>query len=60
MSDKRYYESEKERGRRPGKKMNLWLVVGVIVLVALLIIWLTEADIFGDTDVAAYINNFGL
>ncbi len=60
MSDKRYCESEKESGRRPGKKMNLWLVVGVIVLVALLIIWLTEADIFGDTDVAACINNFGL
>lgn len=36
-------------------KINVWLVVGVIVLIALLLIWLTVADFFGDTDVAAFI-----
>lgn len=30
-----------------------WLIVGVLVLIVLLIIWLTIADFFGDTDVAA-------
>lgn len=33
---------------------SLWLVIGVIVLIVLLILWLTIADIFGDTDVAAF------
>ena len=30
-----------------------WLIIGVLVLIALLLIWLTVADLFGDTDVAA-------
>lgn len=35
---------------------SLWLIIGVIVLIALLFIWLTVADFFGDTDVAAFIH----
>lgn len=31
----------------------LWLVIGVIILIVLLFIWLTVADLLGDTDVAA-------
>lgn len=41
---------EKRKSRVSG-----WLIVGVLVLIALLIIWLTVADLFGDTDVAAQI-----
>lgn len=39
------------------KKNNVsgWLIVGVLILIALLIIWLTVADLFGDTDVAAQV-----
>lgn len=37
------------------KKINAWLLVGVLVLIALLIVWLTIASFFGDTDVAAFI-----
>lgn len=33
--------------------VKLWLVVGVIVLIILLLLWLTVADMLGDTDVAA-------
>lgn len=32
-----------------------WLWVGVIVLIALLLVWLTIADMLGDTDVAAFV-----
>ncbi len=35
--------------------VSLWLVIGVIVLIVLLFVWLTIADLWGDTDVAAYI-----
>lgn len=34
---------------------TVWLVVGVVVLIILLFLWLTIADFFGDTDVAAVI-----
>ena len=37
-------------------KISGWLIVGVLALIALLLIWLTVADLFGDTDVAAFIN----
>lgn len=36
--------------------VNVWLVIGVVVLIALLLIWLTVADFFGDTDVAALVS----
>lgn len=43
--------------KRKGKKSqkNLWLAIGVGVLIVLLIAWLTIADFWGDTDVAAMI-----
>lgn len=37
------------------KKINAWLLIGVLVLIVLLLIWLTIASFFGDTDVAAFI-----
>lgn len=33
---------------------NLWLIIGAVVLIILLL-WLTFADLAGDTDVAAQI-----
>lgn len=45
MSDK--------KGFKTGK--NTWIAVGVIVFIILLFIWLTMADLWGDTDVAAFI-----
>ncbi len=39
------------------RKTSTWLIIGVIVLIALLLIWLTVADFFGDTDVAAQVIN---
>ena len=41
--------------KQKNSKVNSWLVVGVIVLIVLLVIWLTMADLWGDTDVAAQI-----
>lgn len=38
---------------KKNRKTSMWLIVGVVVLIALLIVWLTIADFFGDTDVAA-------
>lgn len=35
---------------------NIWLIIGVVVLIAALLIWLTVADFFGDTDVAAMVS----
>ncbi len=42
---------------KQGKKssINVWLVIGVCVLIVLLLVWLTIADLWGDTDVAASI-----
>ncbi len=42
--------SDKEKSRT-----SVWLIIGVVVLIVLLIVWLTVADLFGDTDVAAAI-----
>ena len=44
---------------QPKRKSHIsaWLVIGVLVLIALLILWLTVADLFGDTDVAAQVLN---
>ncbi len=38
-------------------RTSAWLIIGVLVLIVLLIIWLTIADLFGDTDVAAQVIN---
>lgn len=37
------------------KRTSLWVAIGAIVLIILLLVWLTVADFFGDTDVAAFI-----
>lgn len=34
---------------------NIWVAIGAIFLIILLIIWLTVADLSGDTDVAAFL-----
>lgn len=41
-------------------KTSMWLIVGVCALIALLLIWLTIADLWGDTDVAAFIPYSGI
>lgn len=51
-------QSRREAERRYGpvkRRINGWLLFGVIVLIVLLFIWLTFADFSGDTDVAAFI-----
>lgn len=35
---------------------GVWLAIGAIVLIILLIVWLTFADLSGNTDVAAFLN----
>ena len=42
-------------GKKSKSGTTVWLVVGVVVLIILLFLWLTIADFFGDTDVAAAI-----
>lgn len=37
------------------KRLNTWLLIGVLILIALLLIWMTVASFLGDTDVAAFI-----
>ncbi|MDE6093695.1 MAG: hypothetical protein K2F61_02825 [Muribaculaceae bacterium] len=41
--------------KRKNNKTQTWLVIGACVLIALLLVWLTTADLWGDTDVAAMI-----
>ncbi len=58
MSDKKYYESAGRRNsyaKSSGVKVNWWLLIGAAVLIVLLILWLTVADLSGNTDVAALI-----
>ena len=38
--------------RKKRSNTSVWLVAGVAVLIILLIVWLTVADLWGDTDVA--------
>lgn len=40
--------------RKDSKGVSTWLVIGAIVLIVLLLVWLSIADLFGDTDVAAF------
>lgn len=40
---------------KESSRLSIWLLIGVIVLIVLLLVWLTVADLFGDTDVAAFI-----
>ncbi|MBD5182587.1 MAG: hypothetical protein K2F99_00215 [Muribaculaceae bacterium] len=36
-------------------RTSIWVAIGAIFLIILLILWLTFADLTGDTDVAAYL-----
>ena len=36
-------------------KRNTWMAIGAVFLILLLLIWLTYADLLGDTDVAAWL-----
>ncbi len=55
MDDKEYLARIKRRNRT-----NLWVGVGAIILIILLLVWLTIADLRGDTDVAAMIAPLGV
>lgn len=35
------------------RRTQLWISIGAVVLIILLILWLTQADLWGDTDVNA-------
>ena len=37
------------------KTQKVWLAVGALILIVLLLVWLTYANLLGDTDVAAFI-----
>lgn len=37
------------------KSTTLWVAIGAVILIILLLVWLTVADFFGDTDVAAMV-----
>lgn len=45
-----------DRDNRRQKKTQMWISIGAVVLIILLILWLTIADIWGDTDVNAIVN----
>ncbi len=38
---------------RKTSRAKTWLAIGAIILIVLLLIWLTYANLLGDTDVAA-------
>ncbi|MDE6309812.1 MAG: hypothetical protein K2L81_06430 [Muribaculaceae bacterium] len=46
MDRKEYLERNKKN-----RRTNLWVGIGAIVLIILLLVWLTIADLWGDTDV---------
>ncbi len=48
--------NDKERKSRSRvNRGSIWAAIGAVVLIILLIVWLTMADLSGDTDVAACI-----
>ncbi|MDE6267127.1 MAG: hypothetical protein K2M07_07250 [Muribaculaceae bacterium] len=55
MSNRHYFEEEREESRPRKGKTSIWVAIGAVVLIILLILWLTFADLAGDTDVAAFI-----
>lgn len=46
-------ERRKEDKRRRRNHTSIWLSIGAVVLIILLVLWLTDAMFFGDTDVSA-------
>lgn len=54
------YREMVRRNSKLGKgRTSLWIYFGVGILILLLLVWLTIADFWGDTDVAAFINLLG-
>ncbi|MDE6042985.1 MAG: hypothetical protein K2G07_05505 [Muribaculaceae bacterium] len=47
----------KNSKRDKTNKKSAWVAAGAIFLIILLLVWLTYADLLGDTDVAAYIGS---
>ena len=47
------YNSSKKKSRTP-----VWVAILAIFLIILLIIWLTFADLTGNTDVAAFLSPY--
>ncbi len=56
MSNRRRDERALRSDRK--KSFSLWAAIGAIILIILLIVWLTMADLLGDTDVAAFATPF--
>lgn len=52
-NEERRMERESREGGKKKSRLSMWLILGVVILIALLLVWLTVADLFGDTDVAA-------
>ena len=50
MNSRRY---DNDGDHRRHSKTQLWISIGAVVLIVLLILWLTIADLWGDTDVDA-------
>lgn len=39
--------------KKHSNRTSLWVAIGAIVLIILLLVWLTTADLWGNTDVNA-------
>lgn len=39
--------------RNKKRTASIWVAIGAAILIILLLVWLTYADLLGDTDVAA-------
>lgn len=50
MSDKHHKDSKPF-----DKKGRAWVIIGAVILIILLMVWLTFADLTGNTDVAAFL-----
>lgn len=55
MSNRHYLEEDRAERRSRNRKTSTWVAIGAVILIILLIVWLTFADLLGDTDVAACI-----
>lgn len=42
--------------KRKNSSKNMWVSIGAVVLIILLLVWLTMADLWGDTDVNAIVS----
>lgn len=47
-----------DQGKEKKTRTQIWIAIGAIVLIVLLLVWLTFADLTGNTDVAADIPTY--